>query len=133
MDFASLMSKKIAESKARTRQATANQRLNTLASARQRSSVRPKYLSEQKELEEKRAAKAAEKRKREKTLRRGQGQGREAPAARGREPTASREEQEAEEERARRKRLGLPELPPPGANGKTSHLRRSMTPTMTTR
>ncbi|KAH8890898.1 hypothetical protein GQ53DRAFT_649701 [Thozetella sp. PMI_491] len=117
MDFASLMSKKITESKGSAK-STANDSKpgSKYVSRREMEEQRQaKYLAEQKELEEKRAAKAAEKRKREDEAAEEAKIREEKRQRLAEESRRKREEKEAEEERARRKRLGLPELPPPEA------------------
>lgn len=73
------------------------------------------YLAEQSRLEAERAARAATKRRREDEAA-DEAKAREEKRRRlAEESRLRREQREAEEERARRKRLGLPELPPPGA------------------
>ncbi len=116
MDFASLMSKKIAEAKGPAKNSSndAKSAPKYLSRRETEEQRKAKYFAEQKELEEKRAAKAAEKRKREDEAA-DEAKIREEKRQRlAEESRRRREEKEAEEERARRKRLGLPELPPPG-------------------
>ena len=117
MDFASLMSKKIAQSKGASKDSGDGKSAAKFISKREVEEQRKaKYLAEQKELEEKRAAKAIEKRKREEDAAEEAKIREEKRQRLAEESRRRREEQEAEEERIRRKRLGLPELPPPGAN-----------------
>ena len=123
MDFASLMSKKIAQSKGASKDSGDSKSAAKFISKREIEEQRKaKYLAEQKELEEKRAAKATEKRKREEDAAEEAKIREEKRQRLAEESRRHREEQEAEEERIRRKRLGLPELPPPGANSENENL-----------
>ncbi|KAK3313894.1 hypothetical protein B0H66DRAFT_567302 [Apodospora peruviana] len=117
MDFASLMSKEIAKAKGGTSTpADSKPAAPKFISRREAEEARQAaYLAEQKALEEQRAAKAAAKRKREEDAAE-EAKAREEKRQRlAEESRARREAKEREEERARRKRLGLPELPPPGS------------------
>ncbi|KAH6636523.1 hypothetical protein F5144DRAFT_567761 [Chaetomium tenue] len=136
MDFAALMSQEISKSKGNnsnssnkkdpkpTSSSTTTTTTTTetttppkyISRREAEAARRATYLAEQAALEEARAGKAAAKRQREEEA---------AQEARARdekrrrlaeESRARREAREAEEERKRRKRLGLPELPPPGAD-----------------
>ncbi|KAH6661393.1 hypothetical protein BKA67DRAFT_84329 [Truncatella angustata] len=109
MDFASLMSKEIAKTNPKSEDApskpTKYMRRAEVEAERQRA-----YLAEQKELDEKRLARAAEKRKRDEDAEE-EARLRDEKRRRMEEDTRRRREEAAkEEERKRRKRLGLPEL-----------------------
>ncbi|KAK0621330.1 hypothetical protein B0T17DRAFT_533702 [Bombardia bombarda] len=148
MDFAALMAKEIAKAKGpSTTKTTTNTTTTTTTtttakipteptpdSNKPATTAAPKfisrreaeearkaaYLAEQKALEEERAARAAAKRKREEDAAE-ESKAREEKRQRlAGESRARREAKQAEEERLRRKRLGLPELPPPGADDGSS-------------
>ncbi|KAK0711269.1 hypothetical protein B0H67DRAFT_584843 [Lasiosphaeris hirsuta] len=117
MDFASLMSKEIAKAKGGSSKTTEPTKpAPKYISKREAEEARKAaYLEEQNKLEEERAARAAAKRKREEDAAE-EAKAREEKRQRlAEESRIRREAREAEEEKARRKRLGLPELPSPGA------------------
>jgi pre-mRNA-splicing factor 18 len=107
MDFASLMSKEIAKSKA-----TGNSDKRHINRREAEEARRDSYLAEQKALEEERKARAEAKRKREEEAAQEAKEREEKRRRLAEESRKRREEKEAAEERERRKRLGLPELPP---------------------
>ncbi|KAK3333693.1 hypothetical protein B0T19DRAFT_418849 [Cercophora scortea] len=129
MDFAALMSKEIAKAKGSSASTTKPTSASASADAPKppapaskyisrreaEEARRQAYLAEQKALEDERAARAAAKRKREEDAAE-EAKAREEKRQRlAEESRARRAAREAEEERLRRKRLGLPELPPPGS------------------
>lgn len=130
MDFASLMSKQISKSSGsdtkKEPKSDASSTTTTTPTAGPKKFINRReaeaareaaYRAEQAALESERAAKAAAKRRREEDAAEEAKVREEKRRRLAEESRLRREEKEAEEERARRKRLGLPELPPPGAAG----------------
>lgn len=116
MDFAKLMSAQIKKGKETSQPADSGNK-KFLKRSELEAQRQAAYLAEQEAAEKARHDKLARKRKAEEEEAAKEEERREKRRKLAEESKRRREEEEEEEERKRRKRLGLPDLPPKGADG----------------